>query len=144
MKADPTLAGASGQLAIDVTPDGLRIQIVDEEQKPMFASGSSVPLDRARVLLQKVAPVIARLSQPVTISGYTDAAPFRGAGGSNWDLSSERANATRQVLIDSGLPETRVQSVSGYADRELLLPADPLAAANRRVAIVVQRKFGKS
>ncbi len=144
VKRDPTLAEAAGQLAIDITPEGLRIQIIDEEKKPMFATGSSVPLDRARLLLLKVAPVIAKLPEPVTIAGYTDAAPYRGGERTNWELSAERANATRRLLVGAGLPEGRVRSVTGYAERDPLLPADPLAAANRRVAIVVQRSAEKS
>lgn len=144
VKKDPTLAEAAGQLAIDVTPEGLRIQIIDEEKKPMFATGSSVLLDRARLLLLKVAPVIAKLPEPVTIAGYTDAAPYRGGERTNWELSAERANATRRLLVGAGLPEGRVRSVTGYAERDPLLPADPLAAANRRIAIVVQRSAEKS
>ena len=142
VRADPALAGIMSQLAIDQTPEGLRIQLLDEEQRPMFATGSSIMGERARLLLQKIAPVLARLPEQVSVAGHTDAAPFRGEGRSNWDLSSERALATRRLLVDSGLMETRVSRVTGHADRDLLLPADPLAAANRRIAIVVLRTAG--
>jgi len=135
--ADPQLAPLAHQLAIDLTPEGLRIQILDEERLPMFATGSAVPNDRARLLLQKVAPVLQGLPEQISISGHTDAAPFAGKDRSNWDLSTERAHATRRLLIDAGLPEARIRSVTGNADRDPLLPADPLAAANRRIAIVV-------
>ena len=74
------------------------------------------------------------------IAGYTDAAPYAGLGKTNWELSAERANATRRLLTDAGLAETRVQTVTGHADRDPLLPGDPLAAANRRIAIVVLRE----
>jgi chemotaxis protein MotB len=139
VRADPALADIVKQLSIDMTPDGLRIQIIDEVKQPMFQTGSATPNDRARLLIQKVAPVLMKLSQPISIAGHTDAAPYSGPGRSNWELSAERANATRRLLTDSGLPETRVKSVTGNADRDPLLPADPLAAANRRIAILVLR-----
>jgi chemotaxis protein MotB len=112
---------------------------MDEVKSPMFASGSAVPNDRARDLLRKVAPVLQRMPEAISISGHTDATPFTGAGKSNWELSSERANATRRLLTDGGLAETRIRTVTGHADRDPLLPGDPLAAANRRIAIVVLR-----
>ena len=142
---DPGLVGIMQQLSIDQTPEGLRIQLMDEDKLPMFASGSAAPVDRARLLLQKIAPVLAKLTESISIAGHTDATPFpalpggRGEGRSNWDLSSERANATRRLLVESGLQESRIRSVTGNADRDLLLPADPKAAANRRIAIVVLR-----
>ncbi len=139
VRSDPALAGLAKQLAIDLTPEGLRIQIMDEDRQPMFAFGSSALNDRARALLSKVAPVLLRLSQSVAIEGHTDSAPYRGGDRSNWDLSAERANATRRVLADAGLLESRMRSVAGHADRDPLLPADPLAAANRRIAIMVLR-----
>jgi chemotaxis protein MotB len=139
VRDDPRLAALSRQLSIDLTPQGLRIQLLDEERQPMFATGSAEPNERARLLLQKVAPVLAGLKQDISIAGHTDAAPFRGDGRSNWELSAERANATRRLLIDAGLQENRLRSVTGNADRDPLLPADPLAAANRRIAITVLR-----
>ncbi len=104
----------------------------------MFASGSIEPNERARLLLDKIAPVLERLTEPVSITGHTDAAPFKSGGRSNWDLSTERANATRRLLAEAGVPDERFAEVSGRADRAPLLPADPLAAANRRIAIVVR------
>ncbi len=139
VRSDPSLAALSSQLAIDLTPEGLRIQILDEERSPMFATGSAVPNDRARQLLQKVAPVLSKLPEEISLSGHTDAAPYRGGERTNWELSTERANATRRLLLDAGLPERRIRNVTGNADRDPLLPADPLAAANRRIAIVVLR-----
>jgi chemotaxis protein MotB len=140
VRADPKLAELARQLSIDMTPEGLRIQILDEERLPMFATGSAAVNDRARLLLQKVAPVIKGLTEKVSITGHTDAAPFHGSDKSNWELSAERANATRRLLIEAGLDESRIRSVAGLADRDPLLPADPMAAANRRIAIVVLRQ----
>ena len=139
VRTDPALADLARQLSIDLTSEGLRIQLLDAERTPMFANGSSGPNDRARLLLQKIAPVLSRLTQDIAISGHTDAAPFKGDGRSNWELSTERANATRRLLAEGGLPEGRVKRVTGVAERDPLLPADPLAAANRRIAIVVLR-----
>jgi chemotaxis protein MotB len=139
VRADPALSELGRQLAIDLTPEGLRIQILDDDHSPMFATGSAVPNERARLLLQKVTPVLMKLPESIALSGHTDAAPFRGGERSNWELSAERANATRRLLLESGLPEARIRNVSGSADRDPLLPAEPLAAANRRIAIVVLR-----
>ncbi|MEA2776791.1 MAG: chemotaxis protein MotB, partial [Acetobacteraceae bacterium] len=98
------------------------------------------PNERVKLLMQKVVPVLMKLHQSISIAGHTDAAPFPGPGRTNWELSAERANATRRLLVDGGFPETRVKSVTGNADRDPLLPADPLAAANRRIAILVLRE----
>jgi chemotaxis protein MotB len=141
VRADPALADLSRQLAIDITPEGLRIQLLDEDKQPMFPSGSATLSDKARTLLQRVAPVLAKLPEPLMLTGHTDASPYNSGGRTNWELSSERANATRRVLVEAGLPEVRFKEVSGRADRDPLLPADPLAAANRRIAIVVQHSF---
>jgi chemotaxis protein MotB len=139
VRNDPALADLMKQLRIDMTPEGLRIQILDEDGQPMFPTGSAVPNDRTRLLLQKIAPVLMRLPEGISIAGHTDAAPFPGPGRTNWELSAERANATRRLLVDSGLPDDRIRTVTGHADREPLVPADPLAATNRRIAIVVLR-----
>lgn len=140
VRADPALVDLAKQLAIDMTPDGLRIQILDEVKLPMFATGSATPNDRARLLVQKVVPVVNKLSEPISVAGYTDAAPFPGRDRTNWELSAERANATRRLLVEGGLAESRIQSVTGHADRDPLLPAEPFAAANRRIAILVLRQ----
>jgi chemotaxis protein MotB len=140
VRSDPDLAALGHQLAVDITPQGLRVQLLDADNRPMFDTGSSTPSPWTRALLAKVVPALLRLPEPVSIAGYTDAQPFRGGDRTNWELSSDRANATRRLLVEAGLPESRLQGVSGHADHELLLPADPMAAANRRVAITVLRQ----
>ena len=139
VRADPALADLARQLQVDITPEGLRVQIVDEDKRPMFATGSSALNERARALLLKVAPILTRLPESVSISGHTDGAPYKGGDRSNWDLSADRANATRRVMVEAGLPEARLRSVAGMADRDPLLPDDRLAAVNRRIAITVLR-----
>jgi chemotaxis protein MotB len=139
--ADPALADLGRQLLIEQAPEGLRIQLLDAERQPMFALGGAAPNDRARALIARVAQVAVRLDNPVAVTGHTDATPFRGGGDrSNWDLSAERANATRRLLAEAGLPEGRIRSVAGYAERQPLLPDQPTAAANRRVAITLLRE----
>ncbi len=140
VRADPALAELAGQLRIDQVPEGLRIQVLDEDRSPMFPTGSAALNERSRALLSKVAPVLLRLPQGVAIAGHTDAAPFKGGERSNWDLSADRANATRRLLVEAGLPEARLRSVAGLADREPLLREDRMAAANRRIAITVLRE----
>jgi len=138
--ADPALADLGRQLLIEQAPEGLRIQLLDADRHPMFALGGAAPNDRARQLIARVAAVAARLPNAVTVTGHTDATPFRGgADRSNWDLSADRANATRRLLAESGLPDGRIRSVAGYAERRPLLPDQPAAAANRRVAITLLR-----
>jgi chemotaxis protein MotB len=138
---DPALRDLAGQLRIDETPEGLRIQLLDADKRPMFDSGGMEPASWARAVLARVAPVLAKLPENLAVTGHTDAAPYRGdaPGMSNWDLSAARANATRRLLVADGIQGQRFRSVTGMADRDLLLPADPLAAANRRIAITVLR-----
>ena len=141
VRSDPALADIARQLSIDMTPEGLRIQIMDEIKLPMFATGSAAPNDRARELVRKVVPILQKLPEPISIAGHTDSAPYQGTGKTNWELSSERANATRRLMMEAGLPDSRIRTVTGHADRDPLLPADPLAAANRRIAILVLRQM---
>ena len=138
--ADPSLAAFADQMAVDVTADGLRIQIMDSESKPMFDRGATTLNARAQMLLRKVAPFLATLPEQVSIEGYSDAAPLSVGTISNWTLSSGRANAARDLLVEAGLPDGRVAGVTGYADRHLLLPADPLASANRRIVLTLRRQ----
>jgi chemotaxis protein MotB len=139
--ADPALRDLAGQLRIDETPEGLRIQLLDADKRPMFVSGGTEPAAWAREVLARVATVLAKLPEKLAVTGHTDAAPYRGdaPGMSNWDLSAARANATRRLLVADGIQGARFRSVTGMADRDLLLPNEPLAAANRRIAITVLR-----
>src|SRR5918997_6996704 len=144
VRDDPALAELAHQLVVEVVPEGLRIQLLDAERSPMFALGSAAPNERARALLQRVAQVAAGLPNALAIAGHTDATPFRGAAGggerSNWQLSADRANAVRRLLAEGGIAEGRVRGVAGHAEREPLLPGQPLAAANRRVTITLLRE----
>jgi chemotaxis protein MotB len=126
---------------LEITPEGLRIQLVDQDQKSMFPLGSSNMQDSARKLMEEVAKIIAPLPNKITISGHTDATPFKaGVGGySNWELSADRANASRRVLVANGVSDARLALVVGKADKDPLLPNDPSASQNRRISVVVLR-----
>lgn len=137
----PDLADLSRNLVIENTPEGLRIQLVDQERSSMFPSGGSKMMEHTRRLLQKVAEVIQRVPNQVAISGHTDALPFRNASGyGNWELSADRANASRRTLQEYGVPSDRIASVSGKAATEPFVPEDPTAATNRRISIVLLRQ----
>jgi len=137
---DPALADLASQLLVEQVPEGLRIQLLDAERQPMFPLGGATPDERARALLRKVAQVVARLPNRLAIAGHTDATPFRTGERSNWELSAERANAVRRLLLEEGIAEQRIQGVTGHAERMPLLPDQPMAAANRRVAITLLRE----
>jgi chemotaxis protein MotB len=137
---DPQLAELARQVLVEIVPEGLRIQLLESDGAPMFATGGTQPTERVRQMIRQVARGTAGLSNPLTITGHTDSAPFRGTGRSNWDLSAERANAARRLLMESGIAESRLRGVTGMADREPLLAGQPQAAANRRVAITLLRE----
>ncbi len=129
------------QLKLSVTPEGLRIQIVDKENRPMFESGKAVMRDHATKILQEIAPIISKAGNRISITGHTDAARFISKDGySNWELSADRANAARRALIKAGMAEEKVGRVVGLADSSLYNPDNPLDPINRRISIVVMNK----
>ena len=141
MKDMPELAELSKHILIDQTPEGLRIQIVDQEGRPMFAPGSVEPYRRTRRLIEALAVIIDQLPNRLSISGHTDSAAFYGPDGySNWELSADRANAARRILMGGGVKGDRVFQVSGKAGSEPLFPDDPYVSANRRISIVLLRE----
>jgi chemotaxis protein MotB len=137
----PELREFANQIIVDRTPEGLRIQIIDRDKFSMFPSGGAVPYERARDLLMLVGKVVARLPNNISVTGHTDGTPFSaGSGRDNWTLSTERANISREYLVQAGVDEQRVQRVSGLADRDPFVPNDPKDARNRRISIVLLRK----
>jgi chemotaxis protein MotB len=138
----PRLSAFKSQIRLDMTPDGLRIQIVDEGQRPMFDSGSAVVKPYMHELLQVIGEVLAEVPNKLTIEGHTDAQPFGSGdrGYSNWELSSDRANASRRELVQGGLPDNRVMRVQGLASSVPLVREDPLAPTNRRISIIVMNR----
>ncbi len=139
---NPRLAAMSSQIRLDMTPDGLRIQIVDEQSRAMFDSGSAVLKPYMQELLHEIAQVLAEVPNRLTIEGHTDATPFSGGerGYSNWELSSDRANASRRELLAGSLPETRVLRVQGLASSSLYDRDAPQSPVNRRISIIVMNR----
>jgi chemotaxis protein MotB len=142
MKGIPELKQFQGSMLVDNTPEGLRIQITDQEGLAMFPSGSSAPYGHTRAMLDLVARVVRQLpDNRIAISGHTDAVPFRDPSGyTNWELSADRALAARRALIYSGVPENRIDRIVGRADQEPLDKNDPKGLRNRRISIILLRE----
>ena len=142
LAASPKLAAMKSQIRLDMTRDGLRIQIIDEQNRAMFDSGSAIVKPYMRELLREIGAVLAEVPNRLTLEGHTDASPF-GAGErgySNWELSSDRANASRREINAGGLPEDRVLLVQGLASSVLFDPAAPDSPVNRRISIIVMNR----
>ncbi|AEK58205.1 MULTISPECIES: flagellar motor protein MotB [Acidithiobacillus] len=139
IKSNPELAAFRHQLLISITPEGLRIQVVDSSKRPMFANGSTVLEPYARTIFSAIAPTLDELPNRISITGHTDALRYlnEGRGYSNFNLSAGRANSVRQILVQSGLAENKVLRVVGMGSAVLFVPKDPDSPLNRRVSIVV-------
>jgi chemotaxis protein MotB len=142
LSANPKLAAMKSQIRLDMTADGLRIQIVDEQSRPMFDSGSALVKPYMRELLRVIGEVLSEVPNRLTLEGHTDALAYSGGnrGYSNWELSSDRANASRRELVAGGLPDNRMLRVQGLASSVPLERNDPLAPANRRISIIVMNR----
>jgi chemotaxis protein MotB len=136
------LKALKSQIRLDMTREGLRIQIVDANNRPMFASGSAVVQPYMRDLLQEIGTILAEVPNRLTLEGHTDAQAFGNGvlGYTNWELSSDRANASRRELMVGGLPETRVMRVQGLAASVPFDKNDPVAPVNRRISIIVMNR----
>ncbi len=137
--ANPQLAEYGEQIRLEMVQDGLYIQIVDERDRPMFELGSPVVQPHLRSILREISVALAEVGNRISISGHTDATPFgRGVlGYSNWELSADRANASRRELMVAGLPEQKIARVVGMGPSQPLLPEAPLDPRNRRIGILV-------
>jgi chemotaxis protein MotB len=137
----PELQALAKNLLIDRTPEGMRIQIVDQAGKSMFPIGRADMYGHTEQLLALVADAIAQLPQRIAIKGHTDATPYVTDNGySNWELSTDRANSSRRALVSSGLASGRIESVVGRADQEPLKPDKPFDPQNRRISIILLRE----
>ncbi|OHC74078.1 MAG: hypothetical protein A3G18_06025 [Rhodospirillales bacterium RIFCSPLOWO2_12_FULL_58_28] len=140
----PSLRQVKESLLIDNTPEGLRIQLVDQKGLAMFPSGSANMYLHTQKLLELVGKVVATMPQKLAISGHTDAVPFvSDTGYSNWELSADRANAARRALLHYGVPFERVGRVVGKAETDPLLKDNPKDPKNRRLSIILLRGTGK-
>jgi len=140
--SNDSLKNLSSQIRLDMTRDGLRIQIVDDQNRPMFDSGSAVIKPYMRDLLRAIGSVLMDVPNRLTLEGHTDAQPFPGGdrGYSNWELSADRANASRRELIAGGLSDDRVLRVQGLASSQPFDDKDPTAPTNRRISIIVMNR----
>jgi chemotaxis protein MotB len=135
------LQALKDSILLDNTPEGLRIQLIDNERQAMFNSGSADMAPQARKLIEMIGKVLMQMPQKIAISGHTDSVPFsRGNNYGNWELSSDRALASRRALLDSGMADNRVARVVGKADQEPLIKDDPRSPRNRRITVVLLRE----
>ncbi|MEO8248419.1 MAG: flagellar motor protein MotB [Burkholderiales bacterium] len=144
--ASPKLREFRSQIRLAVTTDGLEIQIVDEQGRPMFDSGSALVKPYMRDILREIGSALNGIENRVGLAGHTDAAPYgngeRGYG--NWELSADRANASRRELVSAGMPDDKLVRVVGLAASDLLDKAAPLAPVNRRISIAVLTREAES
>jgi chemotaxis protein MotB len=139
--ASKELSEYKDQILMTVTPDGLMIQIVDKESRPMFDLGSSRLKPYSYLILKGIVSLINSVPNKITISGHTDALSFQTMQNfTNWELSAERANAARRVLVQNGMPEEKVAEIVGLASSRLLDKKDPINPINRRISILVLSK----
>lgn len=140
--SNPLLKQFKKQLLIDITTEGLRIQIVDEQNRPMFDTGSAHLKPYTVVILREISKVLNEVPNRITLSGHTDAAPYSGGekGYSNWELSSDRANASRRELVGGGMEEGKVLRVLGLSSAIPFDKENPLNPVNRRISIIVMNK----
>jgi chemotaxis protein MotB len=143
--ANAKLSEFRHQIRVEITPDGLRIQIVDDFNRPMFELGSSRVQPYMREILHEIGKVLNEVDNKIALSGHTDAAPYAGGerGYSNWELSSDRANASRRELIAGGMEPSKIVRVVGLADSNLLVKDDPRSPLNRRISIIVLNKLAE-
>ncbi len=140
--ANPTLKQYKNQLLLDITTEGLRIQIVDEKNRPMFAVASAQLQPYTKTILREIGKVLNDVPNKISLSGHTDASAYSSGekSYSNWELSADRANASRRELITGGMEESKVMRVVGQASAVLLDKEDPFNPVNRRISIIVMNK----
>jgi chemotaxis protein MotB len=140
LKTMPNFRDMKDHVEMTITADGLRIELLETEAGMFFESGRPMPSASGAELLARLAEELGRLPNNLLIEGHTDAKPFVTAGGaySNWELSTDRANAARRLMEAHGVRGDQVAQVRGFADRQLRHPNDPEGASNRRISVIVQ------
>lgn len=140
--SNPKLAEFSSQIRLDTTPDGLQIQIIDDQNRPMFDSGRAVVKPYMRDILAEIGAALSEVENKISLDGHTDRLPYSNAarGYSNWELSTDRANASRRELVGAGMPDNKLARVVGLASSILLIEDDPYNPANRRISLTVMTK----
>lgn len=139
IEGNPALRKYKDQLLLDITTDGLRIQIIDKQNRPMFGLGSTTLQPYTIDILREIGRTLNEVPNRISLSGHTDASPYQGGekNYSNWDLSVDRANASRRELIAGGMDQSKIMRVVGLASSVLFDDKDPLNPSNRRISIIV-------
>ncbi|WP_127470478.1 flagellar motor protein MotB [Thiomicrorhabdus aquaedulcis] len=141
IEQSPTLNELKEQLKIDITPNGLQIQILDDRKRPMFGSGVDLPKDYAQQLLREVGTVLATTNNKISIAGHTDSSGYHDSSDyTNWELSSDRANAARRLLLEGGVESLKIAQAVGMADTVPFDKENPYNPRNRRISIIVLSK----
>lgn len=142
IEARPSLKQFRRQLLLDITTEGLRIQIVDEQNRPMFALAKAELQPYTKEILLEIAHALNDMPNKISLSGHTDATPYASGekGYSNWELSADRANASRRTLVAGGMDESKVLRVVGLSSAVLFDKKDPFNPVNRRISIIVMNK----
>lgn len=142
IESNPTLKQYKKQLLLDITSEGLRIQMVDEQNRPMFASAKAELQPYTREILHEIGRALNDVPNKISLSGHTDSAPYGKdeRGYSNWELSADRANASRRELVLGGMDESKVLRIVGLSSSVLFDKEDPLNPINRRISIIVMNK----
>jgi chemotaxis protein MotB len=139
IRQTPAVAKLKDQVQMTVTGEGLRIELLESAVNTFFETGVPQPTPSGKEMLTLLASELGKLPNSLSVEGHTDSAPYVSANGySNWELSSDRANAARKLIQQSGVRPNQVADVRGYADQRLRKPEDPTSASNRRVSIVVK------
>ncbi|MFT4111653.1 flagellar motor protein MotB [Silvibacterium sp.] len=142
IESTPDLNPLAKQIQMKITPDGLRIELLESSNGTFFDSGSPVPNDKGKEVLSMLARQLTGVPNRVSIEGHTDSQGYGSSSYTNWELSADRANAARRILQSSGLRENQVSEVRGYADQRLRVESNPMDPSNRRIAVVVQYADG--
>jgi len=138
MKQLPTFKNLQNQVHMTITAEGLRIDLLETQRGLFFEAGNQTPTGAGKELLEVLAHELVKLPNKIAIEGHTDSTPYGRSDYSNWELSADRANSARRILIESGLQDGRISQVRGFADQRLLLKNKPNDASNRRISIIVR------
>ncbi len=145
IRSMPELTGLKDQVAMTVTGEGLRVELLESDVGTFFESGNSKPSGQGTEMLEMLAAELGKLPNRLLIEGHSDSRPFAGTNGySNWELSADRANMARRLMQEHGIRSDQVLQVRGFADQNLRDVKDPENAANRRVSIIVQYRPGQA
>jgi chemotaxis protein MotB len=140
MKQIPAFKGLQNQIKMTMTAEGLRIDLLETQRGLFFDTGNPSPTQAGGEVLKVLAAELVKLPNKIVIEGHTDSTPYGRPDYSNWELSADRANAARRILTESGLEDSRISQVRGFADQRLLLKDDPTNPSNRRISIIVRNQ----